>query len=138
MRRINEIIVHCTATRTNQSVTMADINRWHKERGFAKVGYHYVIDVDGSIMIGRDESETGAHCVGHNANSIGIAYIGGLCSEKSKPKDTRTQAQKDTLKSLIILLCDRHPIVAINGHSVYANKDCPCFDAKSEYLSILK
>ena len=54
MRNINEIIIHCTATPEGRHVTVADIDSWHRARGFASIGYHYVIYLDGSVHAGRD------------------------------------------------------------------------------------
>ena len=96
MRTITEIIIHCSATIEGKDYTVEDIDRWHRQRGFARVGYHYVIRLDGTIQQGRPLDIAGAHCIGHNAHSIGICYIGGL-DQTGKPKDTRTQAQKDSL-----------------------------------------
>ena len=138
MRRINEIIIHCTATRANQSVTLADIDRWHKERGFKGIGYHYVIDTNGLILVGRNEIEVGAHCEGRNLNSIGICYIGGLNAGDNHPEDTRTSQQKDAIIDLIKEIVNRHPIKLITGHNVYANKKCPCFNAKEEYFHLIE
>ena len=89
MRYINEIILHCTATKEGIDFNATDIDRWHKERGFKKIGYHYVIRLDGTIEEGRPLEEMGAHATGHNAHSIGIVYVGGL-DKKGKSKDTRT------------------------------------------------
>lgn len=89
MRKIKEIIIHCSATKEGRDYTIADIDRWHRDRGFFCIGYHFVIYRDGSIHVGRSVEEVGAHCRGHNLVSIGICYIGGL-SKNGKPKDTRT------------------------------------------------
>ena len=72
MRKITEIIVHCSATPEGKDYTVQDIDRWHRARGFKCIGYHYVIYRDGSIHNGRPVEQTGAHCQKHNANSIGI------------------------------------------------------------------
>ena len=77
MRKITQIIIHCSATPEGKDYTVADIDRWHKARGFKMIGYHYVIYRDGSIHTGRPLEMVGAHCKGHNAHSIGICYIGG-------------------------------------------------------------
>ena len=98
MRKINLIIVHCSATPEGKDFTVDDITRWHKARGFKTIGYHYVIYRDGSIHKGRPVSEEGAHCVGHNKNSIGVCYIGGLAADGKTPKDTRTDSQKSSLR----------------------------------------
>lgn len=95
MRKINKLIIHCSATPEGRAVSVSDITRWHRERGFRTIGYHYVIYLDGSVHAGRPVSEEGAHCLGQNRNSIGICYIGGLDAKSLLPKDTRTEAQKD-------------------------------------------
>ena len=127
MRKIEKIILHCSATKEGQNVTTADIDRWHRERGYAKIGYHYVIYLDGSVHTGRSEELLGAHTLGHNASSIGICYIGGL-DTAGKSKDTRTAAQKATLLTLVKELKTRYPNATIHGHREFAKKDCPCFD----------
>lgn len=135
MRNINKIIVHCSATKEGKAFTANDITRWHKERGFATIGYHYVVLLDGTIQQGRAEMVMGAHCKGYNANSIGICYIGGL-DENGKSKDTRTPEQKKSLLELLKRLKKDYPNATIHGHREFANKDCPCFDAKTEYADL--
>ena len=133
MRTINEIIVHCSATPEGRNVTVKDIDTWHRQRGFRCIGYHYVIYLDGSVHVGRPESQVGAHCLGHNSHSIGVCYIGGVAKDGKTPKDTRTDAQKESLIKLIKELKAKYPKATVHGHREYANKACPCFDAKSEY-----
>ena len=135
-RDIKEIIIHCSATPEGKNFTVADIKKWHLARGFSDIGYHYVIYLDGSINKGRDESKVGAHCEGHNSNSIGVCYIGGLTIDGIKPKDTRTEAQKKSLISLLKELKCKYPQAKIYPHYKYANKACPCFDAEKEYKSL--
>ena len=131
MRKITEIIIHCSATIEGKDYTVADIDRWHRARGFRKIGYHYVIYRDGTIHAGRPISETGAHCVGHNAHSIGICYIGGL-SKEGKPKDTRTPEQREAMRSLIKQLKQKFPEASMHGHREFASKACPCFRVPEE------
>lgn len=100
MRKITEIIIHCSATKEGKYYTVSDIDRWHRARGFRKISYHFIIYRDGSIHVGRSKNEIGAHCTGQNSISIGICYIGGLSSD-GKPKDSRTKEQKDSLRALI-------------------------------------
>ena len=124
------IIIHCSATREGQDVKAADIKRWHKERGFDDIGYHYVIDLDGTIEKGRDESLVGAHCKGHNATSIGICYVGG-CDKNMKPKDTRTPEQKRSMLSLVRKLVNKYkiPVTQIWAHHDFdKHKACASFD----------
>lgn len=135
MREIKEILVHCSATKEGKAFNVADITRWHKERGFTTIGYHYVVLLDGTIQQGRAEMVMGAHCTGHNANSIGVCYIGGL-DALGKPKDTRTEAQKKSLLELLKRLKADYPNAKIYPHYKYANKACPCFDAEKEYKDL--
>ena len=133
------IIIHCSATREGQDAKAADIKRWHKERGFDDIGYHYVIDLDGTIEKGRDEALVGAHCKGHNATSIGICYVGG-CDKNMKPKDTRTPEQKRSMLSLVRKLVNKYkiPVTQIWAHHDFdKHKACPSFDVsefRKEYI----
>ena len=132
MREINEVIIHCSATKEGRDYTVADIDRWHRQRGWNGIGYHYVIYRDGTIHEGRNVQIMGAHCKKHNANSIGIVYIGGL-DENGKPKDTRTNCQKAAMYNLLRSIKKLYPGVTIHGHNEFAAKACPCFDVQKEY-----
>lgn len=133
MRRIDEIIVHCTATPQGMAVSVDDIDRWHRQRGFACIGYHYVVYLDGTVHAGRPIERTGAHCKGHNAHSIGICYVGGLDLQR-RPKDTRTPAQKQALRALVATLKTQYPNAKVYGHrQLAAHKACPCFDVEKEF-----
>ena len=90
MRQIKYIILHCTATREGKAFTAADIDRWHRARGWNGIGYHYVVRLDGTVEHGRPEAQIGAHCVGVNATSIGVCYVGGLAAEVAR---LRTRAR---------------------------------------------
>ena len=136
MRKINEIIIHCAATREGRDFTVEDITRWHKARGFATIGYHYVIYRDGSIHEGRPLEQIGAHCVGHNKHSIGVCYIGGCASDGKTPKDTRTPEQKEALLALLRRLKARFSNATIHGHRDFAAKACPSYDAFREYRQL--
>ena len=143
-RNVLEIAVHCSATKEGRDYTVADIDKWHKQAGFTKqkisghyCGYHYVVALDGTIMKGRDLREVGAHASGHNSNSIGVCYIGGL-DNNGKSKDTRTPEQKESLLWLIANLKRYLNIKKVLGHRDYPNvaKDCPCFNAIPEYQNV--
>lgn len=144
---LDTIIIHCSATRNGHDFRASDIDRWHREQGFAGIGYNYVIDLDGTIEVGRPLTMAGAHCKGWNKRSIGICYIGGL-DANGRPADTRTLAQKVSLHNLVEQLIERFPsITQVLGHrdtSPDRNGDgnitpdewvkaCPCFDVKSEF-----
>ena len=133
----NKIIIHCSATPKGVDYNAADIDRWHKQRGFRKIGYHYVIKLDGTIEKGRQDNEMGAHCLGQNMNSLGICYIGGLSEDKQIPEDTRTEEQKTAIKGLVNSLIrkyeDQGIILTVHGHNEFANKACPCYNVKKEW-----
>lgn len=143
---IDAIVIHCSATREGQDVRASDIDKWHKEKGWKMIGYNYVIDLDGTIEVGRPLTMAGAHCntpglsgKAYNYHSIGICYIGGLESTKdSKGRivakkdasgreikaDTRTDAQKVAMHELVYRLMDKYPIVEVLGHrDTYPDKN---------------
>lgn len=137
MRDIRQIIVHCTATPEGRHVTVADIRRWHKQRGFNDIGYHWVVDLEGKVWPGRAERLMGAHAVGANRHSIGVVYVGGV-DARQKPKDTRTPEQKTALRHILIALKARYPGAEILGHRDVpgVRKACPSFDAREEYAAL--
>ena len=133
-RTITKIVIHCSATPEGTDVKAATIAKWHKQRGFKSIGYHYVIDLDGTIEKGRPLEKAGAHCEGVNESSIGICYIGGLGTD-GKPKDTMTAEQNDALMMLLMALREQFPDIKIYGHNeLNPAKACPCFDVQ-EWLS---
>jgi len=137
MRKINKIVIHCTATPEGREHDVADITRWHKARGFNTIGYHFLIHIDGTIERGRSIKKSGAHTSGQNQDSIGIAYVGGMAKDMSKAKDTRTTAQKDSLIKLMIKLIYKYNAdMQIFGHRDFSPKACPSFDAKLEYANL--
>ena len=135
MRKIDKIIVHCSATPEGRDYTAKDIDSWHRARGFNGIGYHWVVYRDGRVVKGRSELQAGAHCKGYNARSIGICYIGGVASDGKTPKDTRTAAQREALQILIKELLIKYPGATIHGHNEFAAKACPSFDVKREFGS---
>ncbi|MBD5369919.1 MAG: N-acetylmuramoyl-L-alanine amidase [Bacteroides sp.] len=139
MNRPEKIIIHCSATKEGRDFTAADIDRWHRARGFLRIGYHYVVRLDGTVEPGRAESETGAHCPqqGMNRRSVSICYIGGLDS-CGTPKDTRTSGQKRSILALIASIRSRHGHLPVCGHRDIPGvaKACPCFSAIAEYASV--
>ena len=136
MREINKIIVHCSATREEENFEVAEIRKWHLARGFSDIGYHFYIDLYGEIHKGRDISKIGAHCKGHNRNSIGICYCGGVEADGKTPKDTRNTEQKRSLVAVLRTLKAMFPNADIHSHSDFANKACPSFNATLEYENI--
>lgn len=158
MNKIDSIIIHCSATRAGQNLRVKDIDCMHRQRGFAQIGYNFVIDLDGTVENGRPLSIDGAHCntkgfsgVSYNKHSIGICYIGGL-DANGHPADTRTEAQKNSLRDLVAKLCKEYDIIELLGHrdtfpDLNGNgevepaeyiKACPCFDVRSEFSNFLR
>ena len=133
MRTITLIIVHCSANKAGSALRAADIDRYHQSLGWMGCGYHYVIPTDGILEPGRPEEMAGAHCKEHNRHSIGVCYVGGL-SKDGQPADTRTEAQRATLRALLEDLHRRYPKALIVGHrDLDPRKVCPCFDVVAEY-----
>lgn len=141
-RYINDIIIHCSDSPWRRDDRAADIKAWHtlpppRGRGWADIGYHYVIDLDGRIERGRAISRAGAHCYGHNAHSIGVCYVGGR-NQDGEPADTRTKEQRASLLKLITNLLGMYRC-SVHGHRDWdKGKACPCFDAQAEYGKILE
>lgn len=149
-RKVDLIVIHCSATRENTNYTFAQLIKDHQARGFNTCGYHRYIRRDGTIHIGRDFAKIGAHVSGSNSNSIGICYEGGLDSF-SKPKDTRTPEQKKALLLCIADAINYGEVKRITGHRDLSPdldgdgviepqewvKSCPCFSAENEYRCML-
>ncbi len=133
MRKITDLIIHCSATPEGKPFTAADIDRWHRQRGFDGIGYHYVIHLDGSVHKGRPIEKPGAHCKGHNAHSIGICYVGGCAADGTTPKDTRTPQQRQALRTLVEELKKAYPGCTVHGHNEYAAKACPSFNVQKNF-----
>ena len=127
------VVIHCSAVKPDQMSSVAQIDSWHRERGFKfGVGYHCVVRRDGSTETGRPEWMVGAHCLNHNKYSIGVCYGGGL-DARGQPADTRTAAQKATLRQLLTDLHRRYPRAVIVGHhDLNPQKECPCIKNVAE------
>ena len=136
MRRIDLIVVHCSATRCDRSFPVTALIRCHADR-FGFTGYHYYITRDGHTYQTRHEQLVGAHALGYNQHSLGVCYEGGL-DEHGNAADTRTARQKRALLRLLKKLKAAHPDARILGHRDLpdVHKDCPCFDAIAEYAQL--
>ena len=146
MRKINYIVVHCSATREGCTLTSEVLEAEHRRRGFRTTGYHYYIRRDGTVLGTRSLELPGAHCRGHNKYSIGICYEGGLDAHGC-PADTRTPEQRAALKLLVHQLLETYPGSRVCGHRDLSPdrngngeiepeewiKACPCFEVKAEF-----
>ena len=149
MRKIKDIVIHCTATKEGVDIGFKQIDQWHKKRGWKGCGYHYIVRIDGTVEVGRPDKEQGAHVKGFNRNSIGVVYVGGL-DANMRAKDTRTEEQKKELICLVENLKANYPGAKVSGHRDFSkdlngngiiepfewSKICPCFDAKKEYKNL--
>lgn len=134
---ITTIFIHCSATRAdwmedkNLDDKVKEISRWHRAKGWGTIGYHWVIDRDGSIAKGRTEEMVGAHVAGHNTGSIGICLIGGHGSnENGKFLEYYTAEQETALRKLVEEIKTRAQITKVRGHNEVAAKACPGFNVK--------
>lgn len=146
-RKVDLIVIHCSASKETVNYTFDQCKKDHAARGFKQCGYHRFISKDGTIHIGRPFDMIGSHVAGSNAHSIGICYEGGL-DAKGKAKDTRTEAQKEAIEKCIReAIAYAGKVKRITGHRdlspdldgdgvVEPNewvKQCPCFNAEPEY-----
>jgi N-acetyl-anhydromuramyl-L-alanine amidase AmpD len=144
MRKIDLIVIHCTATREDRRLSEEELERIHRSLGFKTCGYHYYVRRDGNIVSMLALEKVGAHARGHNSHSIGIAYEGGL-DVQGRPCDTRTPRQRNSLQTLVASLEGRFPGVRVVGHRDLSPdlngdgkispeewfKSCPCFDVET-------
>ena len=128
------IAVHCAATPAGMDIGVKEIDRWHRQKGFLKVGYHFVIRRAGQIELGRDEDEIGAHVQGYNAVSIGVCLVGGVdADDVSKAENNFTEEQFSTLRTLLERLQIQYPDAEVLGHRDFPDvaKACPSFDVRA-------
>lgn len=129
------VVIHCSATPRERDVDAAEITRWHRERGFRTIGYHYVIKRDGTLETGRPIDQQGAHARGHNHYTVGICLVGGV-THNNKPVNNFNAAQMHTLYRLLTSLVNDDKMKAVMGHCDLPDVDkaCPSFDV-AEWLS---
>lgn len=138
-RKINDIILHCSATPEGRDVSVDTIRQWHKNQGWSDIGYHYVVYRDGTVHSGRNINVVGSHCTNHNTGSIGVCYIGGCDKTGKLAKDTRTPEQRTALIQLVRKLLQAYGLSLANVHchnSYTSKKACPSFklsDFKKEF-----
>ncbi len=98
MRKIKYLVVHCSATQEGRHIPTSEIQRWHLKRGWSDIGYHAVVELDGSVHDGRPEERIGAGVKGYNKNSLHICYIGGYEAKKKKWKMGSKRYQNSNTK----------------------------------------
>ena len=133
------IAVHCSATSSKQNIGAKDIDKWHRAKGWACIGYHYVIRRDGTVEEGREEAVVGAHVQGWNEVSVGVCMVGGVNADDiNKAENNFTEAQFTSLKQLLVDLKTRYPKAKIQGHRDFPDvkKACPSFEVKDWLKSV--
>lgn len=134
MLPIKYLTIHCTATPEGRDNTASEVRAWDIAR-FGQPSYHLVIELSGKSVRHLEDYERGAHVGGHNTGNIGISYVGGTetLNAGGKPKDTRTPAQKATLKRLVSFYKEKYPGIVVQGHRDWpgVNKACPSFDVRA-------
>jgi N-acetyl-anhydromuramyl-L-alanine amidase AmpD len=125
------LTIHCAATPEGRKVVADQITEWDKAK-FGQTSYHWVVELDGKMVRTLKDTEKGAHVGRANTGNIGVCYIGGV-DKMGNPKDTRTEAQKKSLLTLIRTYKSRHPNIVIRGHRDWpgVRKACPSFDVTS-------
>ncbi len=143
-RRTEYIVVHCSATPPSSDIGADEIDTWHKNRGWKKIGYHAVIRRSGEIEFGRSFDEVGAHVKGWNTRSVGVCLVGGVTEDDGEAEDNFTQAQYESLMCVVAMLERAYPDAEVLGHRDLSPdldgdgvveesewiKDCPCFDVR--------
>lgn len=122
------IVIHAADTYASMDIGAEEIDRWHRSRGFFRIGYHYVIRRDGTVETGRELDQMGAHVRGHNKHSVGVCMVGGK-AKNGGPEDNFTPEQFVVLADIVDELRDLYPNATVVGHNYLdKNKDCPCFN----------
>ena len=132
------IVIHCSATKASMNTDAKEIDRWHRQRGWRKIGYHWVIRRDGVVEEGRDLGEVGAHAKGFNHNSVGICMVGGI-DDKGEPENNYTEEQWKALEQLVWQMKLPYPDAEVLGHCDLPDvkKACPCFDVRKRWETVL-
>ena len=117
MKTIEGIVLHHSGVKVLQSVET--IHNYHKNKGWAGIGYHFYVRKDGSVYRGRPEKMAGAHCPGVNSISLGI------CAEGDFEQEIMNDVQKNAIVELIKDIKSRYNIKWIKGHREILSTDCP-------------
>jgi N-acetylmuramoyl-L-alanine amidase len=129
------IVIHCSQTRPSQDIGAKEIDKWHRQNGWLKIGYGKVIRRNGEVEQGRGDDEVQAHVRGYNHTSFGLCLVGGAEEDNWKaPSDNFTSEQWESLKKVLEELLIKYPNARIVGHyELDENKTCPNFSVR-EYL----
>ncbi len=128
MRKINYLVIHCTATDRDTKVKSI-LRYWKEKLGWKNAGYHFIVDVTGNVIMLQPLHKPSNGVRGYNSQSIHISYIGGI-DQTGKSKDTRTETQYVAMAALIKALKGTYPDAAVLGHRDFPKvwKSCPSFE----------
>lgn len=156
MRKINKIVIHCSAGHGDLKSVQSF---WHRPKsngglGWKTGGYHRWVDYDGSVTKVYELAVVTNGVRGHNEDTVHIAYRGGVLRENAnKAFDSRTELQKagiiNAIRQILEELKQYQDIsnIEIWGHRDFSPdknkngiiesweriKECPSFDAMPEY-----
>jgi len=130
MRQVNKIIIHCAYTPPSMNIGAKEIGKWHTDKGWRAIGYHYIIRRSGEIEAGRPEEQIGAHVIGYNTDSIGVCLVGGKKQDEAKPEFNFTSRQIISLQIIVASLKIKYPKARVYGHNDFAHRECPCFNVQ--------
>lgn len=150
MAKLNNLVIHCTATPEGRKVSSQEIRAWHTNpvskggRGWKQVGYTDLFHLDGTTerMVANNEDanvdswEITNGATGYNNTSRHVVYVGGVARDGKTPKDTRTSGQLKAMEAYVKDFHRRFPGVKIIGHNQVAAKACPSFDVQRWLRSI--
>lgn len=126
---IKYLTIHCAATPEGRDVKADTVSNWDRAK-FGQVSYHHVIELDGTVRHTLPDTLLGAHVGGHNTGNVGVCYVGGMDKRMARPKDTRTDAQKVSLRQIVAEYRAKYPELVVRGHRDWpgVKKACPSFD----------
>lgn len=137
MLPIRHLTIHCSATPEGRNVEPPTIAAWDRAK-FGQESYHWIITLDGAMHRRLRDDQKGAHVGGHNLHNVGVCYVGGMDKLMHRARDTRTEAQKKALMTLIRTYRARYPGIKILGHRDWpgVKKECPSFDVEEWMIEV--
>jgi N-acetylmuramoyl-L-alanine amidase len=134
-KQTNFIVIHSTGTPPDMDIDLRTIDEWHRKRGWLKIGYHFFIGKNGTIEIGRNADEVGAHTKGYNGNSVSVVMVGGT-DKSGNPDPYFSASQWEALFSLVNSLTFMYRDAKVVGHGdLIIDSDCPGFSVKRWWIN---
>lgn len=134
-------ILHCAdvpsgwAAARSLPQAVKEITQWHRQKGWAGIGYHYIMHPSGDWIIGRSPERAGAHCAGFNGLTMGILLLESApVREGGRFSDAFTDRQRAALLGLM----RESGLSTLSGHNDHAARICPGFSVQQEFPSLYK